>query len=75
MLFRSHLALDAVQQPQPERDAALAAWEQAPAARVSHPREEHLIPLMVAAGASENAGRRVYGELVLGTAVSGFRFD
>jgi len=66
---------DAVQQPGPERGAALAAWEQAPAARVSHPREEHLIPLMVAAGASENAGRRAYGQLVLGTAVSGFRFD
>lgn len=35
-----------------ERDRALAAWAQAPAARVAHPREEHLIPLMVAAGAA-----------------------
>jgi len=65
----------AVEQARPGRSAALAGWEQAPAARLSHPREEHLIPLMVAAGASEGAGRRVYGELVLGTAVSGFRFD
>jgi aromatic ring-opening dioxygenase catalytic subunit (LigB family) len=66
---------DAVQQTGRGRDVALAAWEQAPAARLSHPREEHLLPLMVAAGASRNAGRQVYGELVLGTAVSGFRFD
>ncbi len=66
---------DAVSQAGAERSATLARWEEAPAGRLSHPREEHLIPLMVAAGASENSGRRVYGELVLGTAVSGFRFD
>jgi carbamoylphosphate synthase small subunit len=30
---------------------------------------------MVAAGTSEGAGHKVFGELVLGTAVSGFRFD
>ena len=34
------------------RDKLLAAWEAAPAARAAHPREEHLIPLMVAAGAA-----------------------
>ena len=32
------------------REAALARWEAAPHAREAHPREEHLIPLMVAAG-------------------------
>jgi aromatic ring-opening dioxygenase catalytic subunit (LigB family) len=31
----------------------LLAWAQAPAARLAHPREEHLLPLMVAAGAAE----------------------
>ena len=40
----------------------------------SHPREEHLLPLMVAAGASKAAGERVYNELVMETAISGFRF-
>ncbi|HVV51722.1 MAG TPA: class III extradiol ring-cleavage dioxygenase [Polyangia bacterium] len=35
-----------------EREKKLAAWESAPAARVCHPREEHLIPLMVVAGAA-----------------------
>jgi aromatic ring-opening dioxygenase catalytic subunit (LigB family) len=34
------------------RDAALTAWTEAPSARAAHPREEHLIPLMVIAGAA-----------------------
>jgi aromatic ring-opening dioxygenase catalytic subunit (LigB family) len=38
--------------------ALLAAWEQAPNARRAHPREDHLLPLMVAAGAAgDDAGR------------------
>jgi aromatic ring-opening dioxygenase catalytic subunit (LigB family) len=35
-----------------EREAKLLRWEEAPAARISHPREEHLLPLMVAVGAA-----------------------
>ena len=47
----------------PARSAALAAWERAPAARLAHPREEHLLPLMVALGAAEaDAATRVYHE-------------
>lgn len=34
------------------RNAALAGWAEAPMARTAHPREEHLIPLLVAAGAA-----------------------
>jgi hypothetical protein len=30
---------------------------------------------MVAAGASDRPGRRIYNELVLGTWISGFAFD
>ena len=45
------------------RSAMLAAWERAPAARLAHPREEHLLPLMVALGAAEGeAATRVYHE-------------
>ncbi|PSJ38760.1 DODA-type extradiol aromatic ring-opening family dioxygenase [Allosphingosinicella deserti] len=65
----------AVALPGDARAAALAAWAEAPAGRLSHPREEHLLPLMVAAGTSERPGARVYGERVLETAISGFRFD
>jgi aromatic ring-opening dioxygenase catalytic subunit (LigB family) len=35
-----------------DRAKLLAAWEAAPAARAAHPREEHLLPLMVAVGAA-----------------------
>ncbi len=53
----------------------LIEWAEAPAARTAHPREEHLLPLMVAAGAADGPGRQVYAELVLETAISGYRFD
>ena len=32
------------------RNDSLAHWDDAPQARAARPREEHLIPLMVAAG-------------------------
>lgn len=38
--------------PQAERDQRLTRWFDAPSAREAHPREEHLIPLMVIAGAA-----------------------
>lgn len=58
-----------------QRNRVLAAWEQAPAARLSHPREEHLIPLMVAAGASDgDLGSKVYQDRVNGLAMSAYRF-
>lgn len=58
------------------RTQELLDWEQAPGARQSHPREEHLIPLMVAVGAAEGeAAVRVYHEdaFMGGLAVSSFR--
>jgi aromatic ring-opening dioxygenase catalytic subunit (LigB family) len=64
----------AAEEPAPLRAARLAGWAAAPNARFAHPREEHLLPLMVAAGASEAPGERIYDELVLGTAISAFRF-
>ncbi|HEV7814196.1 MAG TPA: class III extradiol ring-cleavage dioxygenase [Janthinobacterium sp.] len=62
--------------PQP-RTAQVLAWEQAPAARQAHPREEHLLPLMVALGAAEDeAATTVYHEedFFGALAVSSFRF-
>ena len=57
------------------REERLAAWERAPGARIAHPRSEHLLPLMVVAGAgAADAGRRTYSDRVFGKAVSGFRF-
>jgi aromatic ring-opening dioxygenase catalytic subunit (LigB family) len=57
------------------RDRQLTAWAAAPEARFSHPREEHLLPLMIAAGAAEDEpGTRIFHENLTGAAVSGFRF-
>jgi aromatic ring-opening dioxygenase catalytic subunit (LigB family) len=60
----------------PERNERLSGWADAPFARFAHPpgREEHLLPLMVAAGAAAQTGTHVYNEEVLETAISGFRF-
>lgn len=60
-----------------ERTAALANWDQAPYARMAHPREEHLLPLMVALGAAEDEQAAcVYHEddFFGSLAVSSFRF-
>lgn len=57
------------------RAQALAAWEAAPEARAAHPHEDHLLPLMVAAGAGfDEAGTRIYADRVLGQALSAYRF-
>ncbi len=55
----------------------LIHWDKAPKARSAHPREDHLIPLLVAAGAaSDEAGYRVYSERMVGwnMRTSSFRF-
>jgi len=68
--------VDAVTDADTERRTQqLLNWAAAPGARASHPRAEHLLPLMVAAGAAGSDGaRHTYGERVLGKAISGFQF-
>ena len=57
------------------RDARLVDWTRAPAARDAHPREEHLLPLMVAAGAAEGEpALQVYKDVVANKPFSGFQF-
>ena len=68
----------AVCDPDPSsRYEKLVHWEQAPQARRAHPREDHLIPLLVAAGAAgDDTGSRVYSETMVGwnLRASSFRF-
>lgn len=57
------------------RDAALASWSEAPSARAAHPREEHLLPLMVIAGAAgDDRGKVAYHGTILGLQLSGYQF-
>jgi len=57
------------------RNEKLAHWPAAPAARDAHPREEHLIPLMVAAGAAgDDIGQRTYSDRVMESAISAYQF-
>ena len=57
------------------RDGALVGWEGAPGARAAQPEEDHLLPLMVAAGAaSGEPGRIDFHGQALGKPISGFRF-
>lgn len=65
----------AVQKTRAEREAALIAWTAAPSAREAHPREEHLLPLMVMAGAAnEDVGTVPWRGPVFGKTVSAVHF-
>jgi aromatic ring-opening dioxygenase catalytic subunit (LigB family) len=58
-----------------ERDQLLGDWQSAPAAREAHPREEHLLPLMVVAGAAGNdPGRVAYQGTLMGLDISAYSF-
>lgn len=58
-----------------ERDRHLVEWAAAPAARAAHPREEHLIPLMVVAGAAgEDRGKVAYNGTFAGLRLSAYHY-
>ena len=59
-----------------QRLQLLEDWEKGPSARECQPREEHLLPLHVIAGAARGeAGRITYDEELMGVKVSSFQFD
>ena len=61
--------------PPAERRQALTDWAHAPSALNAHPREEHLLPLMVVAGAAmDEPGRHIYRDNVMNATVSAFQF-
>jgi len=57
-----------------QRREKLTNWADAPKARECHPREEHLLPLMVAAGASGETGHEIFSDEVMGILAAGYRF-
>lgn len=62
--------------PAVERDERLCKWAAAPAARDAHPREEHLLPLMVVAGAAgDDPGIQTFSDRVMGAMMSAYQFS
>jgi aromatic ring-opening dioxygenase catalytic subunit (LigB family) len=75
--FDEWLQATLVASPPVERLQRLTEWTSAPAARAAHPREDHLLPLMVALGAAEDdQAVCIYheDEFMGSISVSSFRF-
>jgi aromatic ring-opening dioxygenase catalytic subunit (LigB family) len=57
------------------RSTRLVQWATAPSARQAHPREEHLLPLMVIAGAAgADHGHTAYNGTLMGVQISAYHF-
>ena len=66
---------EAVSQDAKRRNAMLIDWQSAPSARLAHPREDHLLPLMVAAGAAgDDTGHRLFVDEVANVAMASYEF-
>lgn len=66
---------ETVAAPAPERAKSLEAWASAPGGTAAHPREEHLLPLMVVAGAAgEDRGQEVFSSEAMGVEIVAHRF-
>ncbi|MDD2740425.1 MAG: class III extradiol ring-cleavage dioxygenase [Methylomonas lenta] len=61
----THLSTD-------EREARMIQWKDAPYANYCHPREEHLLPLLVCLGLSNSAARLVFDGEVMGKKTCAF---
>lgn len=59
---------------QEERLSLLTHWEEAPYARYCHPREEHLLPLHVCAGITDNKGDLIFDDYVAGKRAIGIKW-
>jgi aromatic ring-opening dioxygenase catalytic subunit (LigB family) len=68
---------DAISRPdRRQRNTQLLHWDQATGARQAHPREDHLLPLMVVAGAAGNSiGQRLFLDEALNVVMASYRFD
>ena len=62
--------------PSAEREEELLNWAAAPSARLCHPREEHLMPLHVVAGAATGGNSMIdFNDTVLGAKISPYQFQ
>lgn len=58
-----------------ERLNALLHWEQAPNARYCHPREEHLLPVLVCAAMAGSPAELIFNDQILGKRSVGFLWN
>jgi aromatic ring-opening dioxygenase catalytic subunit (LigB family) len=67
---------EAIKQPDPAvRNRMLVEWQKAPAARLAHPREDHLLPLMVVSGAADgDTGRQLFVDHVMKVPMASYQF-
>jgi aromatic ring-opening dioxygenase catalytic subunit (LigB family) len=66
---------DSVTLEEEQRNEKLARWTEAPAARIAQPREDHLVPLMVIAGAAGADRATVpYNGTIVGLRLSAYQF-
>lgn len=57
------------------RNRMLMDWEAGPSARLAHPQEDHLLPLMIVSGAAGNdSGERVFVDHVMAVAMASYQF-
>ena len=73
--FEAYLNTAITQLDAGKRNAMLLRWQEGPGARLAHPREDHLIPLMVAAGAAgSDVGHRIFVDHVMQVAMASYQF-
>jgi aromatic ring-opening dioxygenase catalytic subunit (LigB family) len=73
--FEAYLNEAVCQPDDKRRNAMLIDWQSAPSARLAHPREDHLLPLMVAAGAAgDDTGHRLFVDEVASVAMASYEF-
>jgi aromatic ring-opening dioxygenase catalytic subunit (LigB family) len=73
--FLSYLGAAITQPDWKVRNEKLIHWESAEGARLAHPREDHLIPLMVVAGAAaEDVGREAFVDHAFNVPTASYEF-
>lgn len=60
---------------QASRWQAFAEWEKIPSARYCHPREEHLLPLHICAGLSDDPDIKVFDDFIAGKRATAFLWE
>ena len=73
--FEAYLHEAIAQRDARVRNRMLESWQSAPGARLAHPREDHLLPLMVVAGAAgDDPGGQIFVDQVMDVAMASYEF-